>query len=330
MYGQDISGGAYLFRYQPVNLEGVDGRSEVYAAFLRARHRASSWELYVEARARDDRLRTFFPGNVWFQEAWVAYHVTEEEPVTLRLLAGKTYQTTGRFWDGSFFGNLHYFDGLKLNPQWVVEASGTWWADGFRVGYQAQYVMNSDRVSGAFQGRDFETLDGVRDQHGLGGRATLGLPLGIRFGVTVFGRGVGLGPLRPSAGPDPGTDRTWHLGGDVEFTRGPFTGYAEWTHRTGGDLPAELRRTIAGSEAEYLLLGAQVDRGSLHLRYNASRANYDDLGRVEWIHQPGVTYDLSDHVSALTEINVWTGEDRNGQDDETLDQSLNLVLLITF
>ena len=96
---QDVAGGVYLFRYQPVDFEGADGRTEVYAAFLQVSHETGPWELFLEARGRDDRLRAFYPGNV----SWAAYRVTAPDtPASLRLRAGKTYQTTGRFRDGSF------------------------------------------------------------------------------------------------------------------------------------------------------------------------------------------------------------------------------------
>jgi len=324
---QDVGGGIYLFRYQPVDFDGADGRTEVYAAFLQVAHQTGPWDFYLEARGRDNRLRAFYPGNVWFQEAWAAYRVTEDDaPASLRFRAGKTYQTTGRFWDGSFFGNIHYFDGLKLNPQWLVEVSGEWEAESLTVGYQAHYITNSDLISGALAGRDWETFDEIRDQHGVSARGTVTFPAGVTLGATVYDRGVGFDDI-PSA--DEGTERVLHLGGDVEVRTGDATIYAEWLHRGAGDLSAVRRQSIPGSEATYLLAGGQYDLGPLQLRYNTSRADYGDLGREAWIHQPGLTWTFTESVSGIVEYDHWTADLDDGSGD-TLDKSLSLVLLWVF
>jgi len=115
--------------------------------------------------------------------------------------------------------------------------------------------------------------------------------------------------------------------------RGPVTVYAEWLHRGAGDIGTDLRHTIPGSAADYLLVGAQWNRGRLHLRYNASRAHYLDLERVDWIHQPGVTWDISPHVAGLAELDwwtAWTASPEGRARHETVERSLDLVLLLTF
>ena len=54
--------------------------------------------------------------NVWFQEAYGA--ITPSPHFNVRL--GKMYQKMGLYWDDSFFGNLLYYSGIMLNPDWGV------------------------------------------------------------------------------------------------------------------------------------------------------------------------------------------------------------------
>ncbi len=323
--GQDstrLGGGIYLFHYRPIDLSGVEPKTEVYALFATLDRRSGPWTILVQGRARDTKLRPFLPGNVWFQEAWVSYQATPSfSAASLTLRADKIYQTLGRFWDGSFFGNIHYYDGLKLNPQFGVEASGSVPLGSGAVGYTIQYILASDRVSGAFAGRDFETLDGFQNAAGGGIRTTLSLVPGITFGASFLSRGVDTAATNYQVP---------HVALDAELgiPAGPAVAYVEWTRRGHGSLPASLSATIPGSRATYWLAGAQVNERGLHARYNFSRASYDDLGRREWIHQPGITLDLASHVHGIVDFDFW--QVRASGSTTTFDRSLSLVLLLDF
>lgn len=327
--GTRVGGGVYLFHYQPVELPEGEAKTEVYAAFLDVGRSAGSWRVFVQARGRDTRLREFFPGNVWLQEAWASYGIgkppADAAPVTLR--AGKMYQTLGRFWDGSFFGNVHYFDGLKLNPQFGLEAAGVADLGAVSVAWSSQLLLSSDRISGAFPGRDFETLDGFRDRWGVTGRVAASLRGGVTVGLSALSRRF----EGPSGGPDAtrGAWRALHVALDAEARIRDLTAFAEVTTRRGGDLPNDLRLTQAGSRATYWLAGARYDRSRAHLRYNFSLVDYLDLDRREWIHQPGVTVDVADNVSGLLELDLWRVREPDAG-ARTFDRSLNFVLLLRF
>lgn len=320
-----FGGGVYLFHYRPLDLPGAVARTEVYAVYATANVRHGRWRLAGEARARDSKLRPWFNGTTWIQQTWASYDLAPSgEGSRLTIRAGKLYQTLGRFWDASFFGNVQYFDGLKLNPQFAAEASGSWRAPaGVALDYSAQYVANSDRVSGALADRDFETLAGFRDRDGFAGRAVLSLPVGSTA-LTV-----GLSGL--SRGAADSTGRTWrvpHVAVDGEWRVGPAVAYVEWTRRRAGTVPMPLRASIAGSRAEYLLAGAQWHEGRMHLRYNFSRGRYDEIGRTDWIHQPGITIDLARDVHTLVELDEWRTRLPSvaGERTVTTDQSVDFVL----
>lgn len=314
----DVSSGVYLFHYQPVDLAGAVPKTEVYAAFATLDRSEGPWTVHLQLRGRDTKLRPFFDGTVWFQEAWAGYRMgATAAPTTLTFRAGKLYQSLGRFWDGSFFGNIQYFDGLKLNPQFAVEAAARSRKGAVELTGTVQYLLASDRVSGALAGRDFETLSGFEDRDGVAVRGTASVGH-LTLGAGWLDQGVDTAAARY---------RVPHVAVDGEYTAGPFTVYVEWTRRGAGSLPAPLDSTIAGSAATLWLAGLQWHRGWLHLRYNFSRARYDRLDQTEWIHQPGVTFDLTRFIHGILEYDLWRA---GGAAAGTVDRSLNAVILAEF
>ncbi len=94
--------------------------------------------LHVEPRFRDTKLRPYYGSNVWVQEA---YGYVKSDPVTVKV--GKVYTRFGKFWDNSFYGNLPYFDGLKLSPDLGVSTALAALPKGpLRFNAYAQYFVN--------------------------------------------------------------------------------------------------------------------------------------------------------------------------------------------
>lgn len=330
--GQDVGFDASLFLYhnRSVGRDAPPPRTEVYAAILAADVTAPRWRLYAQLRARDQLLRSFYPGTVWLQQAWAAWDVfaaSPDESSVLSLRAGKIDHAMGLIWDGSFSGNIQYFDALKRNPSFGVEASGGRDLAGIVVDYTVQYMLDSDPVSGAIPGRDFATMTGFRDRDGVFSRVTLelsrSLPVTATVGVSAAARGVVV------RGDD--DEQVHHVpygGLDAQLRRGAVTAYLEWLRRGYGGLPDELRSSIPGSAATYWLAGAQFQHGPLSLRYNHSRARYSAIDRDDWIHQPGFSYDMNSHVQGIAEFNVWRFRDPDGEDDFA--RSVNVVLRLGF
>ena len=52
----------------------------------------------------------------------------------------------GLFWDGSFLGNIEYYDGLKLNPDWGVCIEGEKVAQSGKVGFRIGTSCSSIRT----------------------------------------------------------------------------------------------------------------------------------------------------------------------------------------
>lgn len=92
--------------------------AELYNLRLIAERSVHPFHYVAEVRFRQTPLRAFSPSNTWIQQAYVAWTVTPE----LTLSGGLIYNQLGLFWDGSWFGNLPYLNGHKLDPDMNVEA----------------------------------------------------------------------------------------------------------------------------------------------------------------------------------------------------------------
>ena len=149
--GLELSGSIYLFDYVPTQSGGKQ-KFEIYAFVLNADATTANgrYGLHVQSRARDTKLRDFFLSNFWFQEAY-GWRKTAAGEVHV----GKFYRKVGLLWDDSFFGNVQYFNGLKLNPDAGVELRGRA-AGGGRQRWttRPQYFVSNDRVAGSLPGRD--------------------------------------------------------------------------------------------------------------------------------------------------------------------------------
>jgi hypothetical protein len=112
--------------------------------------------MHIEIRVRDRSLR-WMPVNSWLEETYASVDLIKPGgsfgPLVLKL--GKTFMQFGRFWDNSFYGNIHLRDGLKLDPNWgaslegMVGAGQMWGAR-----YFAQYYVVDGQTSTANTNRD--------------------------------------------------------------------------------------------------------------------------------------------------------------------------------
>ena len=142
----DLHGGALLWSYTPFQ-EGVKNKAELYDAYLTFDVPFNDFGFHFEPRFRDSKLRPFFQSNVWVQEIYTSWKIPEIPIGTLK--AGKEYSRFGRFWDGSFFGNIPYFDGMKLDPDIGLSLENTVdMGHGLDLTYSAQYFVNDGGTNG--------------------------------------------------------------------------------------------------------------------------------------------------------------------------------------
>jgi hypothetical protein len=331
-----LSGGIYLFDYIP-QLAGGKNKFEIYAFVLNVDAASSDqrYGLHVQTRARDSKLRSFFVSDVWFQEAY-AWAKTEVGEVH----AGKFYRKVGILWDDSFFGNVQYFNGLKLNPEYGAELVGSRpFSPAFAVDYSLQYLTNNDKVDGSLPGRDVESDPDAT----LADTGTVRLVPTWTFGP---GRSLALGLSGLSGridrrGANPLVGRSFRLGqmaGDATLTWGPSISYVEILRQTGerNDTFHPFSR-LGYDDATYYLAGTRWQvHPRLNLRVNWSRVDYKGTGGTgarETEIVPGLVFNLADNLAdklaLIVEYDWWKSQPRTGP-EEFIDKSYNLVLNYNF
>jgi hypothetical protein len=256
----------------------------------------------------------------------------------------------GLFWDDSFFGNILFYDGLKLNPDYGASVEGQVNGKGgvLSLSYAAQFFLNSDGIDG---GIDFGRLvttgpvgdvnaarvsdpnpEGELDSTGahmtslrntVAGRVVLGIHPGKTFGVEIGASGLTGSVLRVSAAEKINDEaRMSHAVGDVSFNLGPVILFCEYLHQFGP----------GARDADYVWTGIRGGWRWLSLRFNASYVDYLLSPAVqEFILQPGVTLHIGGGLSLMVEYNEWERKDpRLAPAFTNYDRSLNTSLVFAY
>lgn len=357
-----LGAGVYLFYYQPVDTTTLSpgdlmGNFQVYAYYLKLDKDWHGLGAHTEIRMRDGGhtspgannayLRGFFTSNIWFQEIYAYWQPRR----WFGIKAGKMYRRVGLFWDDSFFGNLQYFDGQKLNPDYGLEVAGEKSFRGglFTLAYSAQYFINSDGINGSLiAGRTVGTapmggnVDAIHlyspspeaELDSAGNRMTqVKNVIDARVAGVVQPRpwlsaelaASGLwGTVRRSSAVDMIDDQATYAQVAVDGTVhvGPLLAYAEYLRQFG---PA-LR------DADYLLVGARASWRRLSVRFNTSYVEYHLGPNVqEYILQPGATYTIGGGLAALVEYDEWERRDpRLGSKYTPYDRSMSFVIAYSY
>jgi hypothetical protein len=128
---------------------------DVWRASIVLDSKLDRFGIHYEFRARDRSLR-WMPVNSWIEELYASADLMaagSTNPLTLKV--GKIYNQFGRFWDNSFYGNIHLRDGLKLVPDWGLSAEGTVGAGStWGLKYYAQYFVIDGNSSTSNNNRD--------------------------------------------------------------------------------------------------------------------------------------------------------------------------------
>ncbi|HEV2246507.1 MAG TPA: hypothetical protein VGW37_07620 [Terriglobia bacterium] len=311
-----FGGNVYLYQYVPLGISGAHPKFELYAFSALVEGQKGPWGFYADYRFRTTKLRSFFPGNTWLQQGYVRYRTPYGE-----LKAGSFYRRVGLEWDDSFFGNIEYFDGFMLDPEFGVGFEGSHELAG-RLGaeYSLQYFSTNAPVNGSLPGRDFVSEPGARAKNDVTARFAPIWHFNQWASLNVGGS-FARGAIERDTGPH---NRRSQVAGDVTLQLGPLLTYGE-----------VLRQTVSGQvamppqDATYTLEGIRWARGRYQPRLNYSQANYHGLnGRREHILQPGISIRLADSLTFIYEFDFW--RELSVMKPTTLDRSLNLVLLYHF
>lgn len=321
-----LGGGAILYFYQPT--EGGDNNLSLFFANLILDAKWGDWGLHVEPRFRDTKLRPFFEGPVWVQEAYGSYTL---DSITLKV--GKTYKRTGLFWDNSFYGNVQVYDGLKLDPNYGLSLEGSF-GQKFGLDFAAQYFVVDGKTNVSLQNRDTISIPGARRRNTVVGRVE---PF-INFNEQSSLR-VGLSAEHFEADLPEGADGVTRLAADAKYTHsfgdlGAIGVWGEFLHQNGahtnahpfpGDPTATPPVSGQGSaDNNYVLAGAEYSFWKLTARYNVSYVNYGDVNVSEILHVPGLGINANEHLNLLGEFVVWRQDTPTGE--VPYDTSVNITL----
>jgi len=316
-----LGGGLIVYYYQPTEDPGTNNVS-VFFANLLLDGRWDRFALHVEPRFRDSKLRTFFDGPAWLQEA---YGSATLGPVTIKL--GKEYKLLGLFWDNSFYGNVQVYDGLKLDPNYGVSIEGHA-GDAWSVDFAAQFFVVDGGTNVSLPNRDTLYIPGARRRNAVVGRVAPA----YQFGEAKLQ--LGLSAEHFDADLPDGKQGVTRAAADLKLTYQHLGVWAEGLlqkgrHVTDFPYPGDPTSTpptpgVSSADNKYLLVGAEYGFGPVTLRYNLSYANYDGVDTTELMHVPGIGVQLHEHLGLLLEYVNWTRHSDAGDSD--VDKSVNVTL----
>lgn len=319
-----LSGGIYLYDYAPF-MKNSKNNFSIYAFILKidAATKDQRYGLHMETRSRDTKLRPFYHSVIWFQEAY-AFARTKVGDVHV----GKFYKKVGLFWDDSFWGNIQYFNGLKLNPEFGAELIGTKKTGSqTKIGYSLQYINNNDHVDGALEGRDVESDTNAVFQYGVTARIAPTFQLTSAASLTVGASGL-TGMIRRTKGV---SFRLSQIAADATLNIGKGTLFGEILHQWGEkDNTYHPLSRLGYDNVTYYLAGARyLFLKKLLLRISYSQANYQGAKSVERELLPGVVYHIRDNLAVIVEYDHWKLKPKN-LPVTTIDESLNFVIHYNF
>jgi hypothetical protein len=329
----DLHGGAWLFYWQPFGIStdpvgkarGLTGIPDegaffrMHQAHLNFDGSIGNWGLFFNASVRDTKMREFYEGTAWVEEGYIYY----KHPQAF-IKIGKSYNRFSLFWDNSFYGNVQFYDGIKLDPDYGISLEGSVGKEkGPRLGYFAQYFIVDGRTNGSYVGRDTISIPRARRRHMAVARLEPSYFWSKEHSITL-----GLsGEYFQADLPNPvGKKDVFRFGGDLYANIGPISFWADYFRQLGQSvtewpIPPSTDPTTgvvtpgkASATNDYILVGAEARIKKLVLRYNFSAVRYQDVAVSEFFHVPGIGFNMNDYLQFLVEFAYWNQKTITGQE----------------
>ncbi|MDI3283203.1 hypothetical protein [Polyangium sp. 15x6] len=323
----ELHGGAWLFYYQPFQPPEEKPFLRMHVAHLNFDASIGDFGLFFNASVRDTRMREFYEGPAWIEEGYFYY----KHPRVM-VKVGKSYSRFGLFWDNSFFGPIHFYDGIKLDPNYGISIEGTAGKEtGLRLAYFGQYYLVDGRTNGSYVGRDTISIPGARRRHIAIVRAEPAYYWNKDTSLVLGASGQYFQADIPALA---GKNRdVLRFAVDATVNIGPVSAWGEVMRQMGQSVtdwpipPVPATATTpavpgrASARNDYLLVGGEARIWKFVARYNVSGVRYRDVGYTEFMHQPGFGYNMNDHLQFLVEYAHWTQHPAPGV-GKFLDQSV--------
>jgi hypothetical protein len=255
---------------------------------------------HAQLRARDDTVfRSFFDEQVWFYEAYGYVNF----PFWGKIKAGKIWKRFGLDWDGTFWGNVPYYDGMKLDPDYGVSWENTWNEDGrISIDTFLQFFFAEDEVNGSIAGGDAESTNAYDEENTVVARVVptwhVTKNTSVALGLTAsFGN---------EAGQQGADDETLTaFAGDVTFQWCGLKAYAEVAITDGIQNPAHYVTGGPSDEYQDLLVGVEYKLEAFTPRVVYSRGDYENPGGEQDILLVGGTVALTKWLTLYLEYVKW-------------------------
>jgi len=281
---------------------------------------APQWGAHAELRARDETVfRSFFDHEVWFYEAYAWLDM----PNLGKFKAGKIWKRFGYDWDGTFWGNVQYYDGMKLDPDYGFAWERTWGAGKrFELNAFAQFFLTEDEVNGSIAGGDAEST-GLFDE-----KNTIVLRVQPRWRFTknmsvAVGLSGLLGQIEDQVGDDDET--LTQLALDAEFQWCGLKVFGEYVYSDGRQNPTHYVTGGASDVYRTYLAGAQYAIGPFTLRAIFSHGDYENPDGEQDLFLVGGTVALTDWLTLYLEYVDWTVQAAGGAEVQ-FEEGFQIVL----
>jgi hypothetical protein len=259
--------------------------------------------LHTQARWRDDSLfRPFFTERTWLYESY-AFGKT---PVgTFKL--GKIRNRIGFDWDESFWGNVQYFDGYKLDPDWGVSWEQIWaLSNKLSLDSSAQVFLAEDNVNGTFPGGDAESAPDYDEDTTfvlrLAPKWSFTDSLSLSAGITGFRSEIK--SEESITGFDDEVINGYAF--DLNFRIGNLSILGEVLQVFGVRNPAHYATGGASDESRNFYIGANYDFGPLLLLGAYSRGEYDNPGGEQDLYVLETHASLTKYITLILGYAYWT------------------------
>lgn len=307
-----IGGGGILWFYQPT-VEGQKNNLEFYNVRLTFdADFGKGFGFHLEPRVRDTKLRSFFAGTAWIQEAYGSYTFGEH---VFKL--GKVYSLLGLFWDNSFWGNVQVYDGLKLAPDYGASVEGKFALNpAAGLGYAAQFFLVDGSTNVSLPGRDTISIPDSRRRNQVLLRVDPYFKLGAEGEARLGLSGSHLKADSPGIPDD--SDDVLRYAVDLKLTYAGAGIWGEYLHQNGqtvtdypiAGVPAtDTEPAVPGQasdDIDYFQIGGEYTYDRFTVRYNFSAANYKGVSVKEWLHVPALGFKINDNVQLGAEYVHWS------------------------
>ena len=262
--------------------------------------------IHSQIRLREQgTFRPFIEDQIW---PWEAYAYAKTTAGTFK--AGQIWKRFGLDWDGVFYGNTAYFDGMKLDPDYGVSWEHTFkQSDSFKVDAIAQFFFHEDGHNGSLVGGDAESTSVIREKNTAVVRVipTWTFADGSSFALGLSGS---IGQLDSQIAAFDDTYTAWAA--DATYTKGKFKIFGEVAQSHGTINPL---RYVSGGPSDKItdyLIGASYKTGPVTWRVNYSVGKDENPGGTQELFLPGVTIALTPNVDLYAEYVKWTVDPDNG------------------